>query len=109
MNKKTLGKGIICITQSSTVHIADRLVECGCCQTEELRSPAEILFQNFVRIACGMGTSGSTLGSIASAFLPVKTVDIGVPLLAMHSSRELMGTADQESLVRAVKAFYSLN
>ena len=38
----------------------------------------------------------------------MKTVDIGVPLLAMHSSRELMGTADQESLARAVTAFYRL-
>ena len=49
------------------------------------------------------------MGSIASSILPIRTVDIGVPLLAMHSSRELMGTADQESLVRLVQAFYSLS
>ena len=54
------------------------------------------------------GTSGGTLGSIASSVLPVRTVDVGVPLLAMHSSRELMGAEDQESLVRLVRAYFSL-
>lgn len=54
------------------------------------------------------GTSGGTLGSIASAMLPVRTVDIGVPLLAMHSARELMGTQDQEALTRLIRAFFSL-
>ena len=51
---------------------------------------------------------GGTLGSIASALLPVRTVDLGVPLLAMHSSRELMGTEDQTHLTNLMKAFYSL-
>ena len=51
---------------------------------------------------------GGTLGSIASAMLPVRTIDVGVPLLAMHSSRELMGAKDQEALARMVTAFYSL-
>jgi len=53
-------------------------------------------------------TGGGTLGSIASAMLPVRTVDLGVPLLAMHSSRELMGAKDQESLTRFIKAYFSL-
>lgn len=54
------------------------------------------------------GTGGSTLGSIASAMVPVRTADIGVPLLAMHSSRELMGRKDQEAMVRFMKAYYSI-
>ena len=41
--------------------------------------------------------------------LLVSLAFIGIPLLAMHSSRELMGTADQESLTRLVQAFYSLS
>ncbi|MDE6313729.1 MAG: M18 family aminopeptidase [Lachnospiraceae bacterium] len=53
-------------------------------------------------------TSGSTLGSIASAMLPVLTVDVGVPLVAMHSARELMGSEDQLSLVRLLQEFYSI-
>lgn len=53
-------------------------------------------------------TSGSTLGSIASAMLPVMTVDVGVPLVAMHSARELMGSEDQFALVKLVKEYFSI-
>ena len=48
---------------------------------------------------------GGTLGSVASTLLPVKTVDIGIPLLAMHSARELMGAADMRALAKAVTTF----
>ena len=48
---------------------------------------------------------GSTVGSISSAMLPMRTVDVGLPLLAMHSARELMGAADQEQLNRLMNHF----
>ena len=51
---------------------------------------------------------GGTLGSVASTLLPVKTVDIGIPLLAMHSARELMGAADMRSLADAVRYFMTV-
>ncbi len=54
------------------------------------------------------GTGGSTLGSIASSFLPIPTVDVGVPLLAMHSSRELMGVKDIRALADMIRAYYTL-
>ena len=38
----------------------------------------------------------------------VKTVDVGVPLLAMHSAREMMGVKDQEALERLVREFFTL-
>lgn len=50
---------------------------------------------------------GSTLGSIASSLLPIKTADIGVPLLAMHSARELMGIKDQTYLEQLIKAIFT--
>ena len=34
---------------------------------------------------------GSTVGSITSAMLAMRTMDVGVPILAMHSARETMG------------------
>ncbi|MCR5331231.1 MAG: M18 family aminopeptidase [Lachnospiraceae bacterium] len=49
---------------------------------------------------------GGTLGPIISAHLPMYTVDIGVPILAMHSAREVMGASDQEELVKLMKAFF---
>ncbi|MCI8334162.1 MAG: M18 family aminopeptidase [Lachnospiraceae bacterium] len=102
-NKNVLGKGI-CIKESSSQSYATDSEAVAVMQ--QICEAAEVPYQKFVNRSDG--SSGSTLGSIASAFFPVKTVDMGVPLLAMHSSRELMGTADQESLVRAVKAFYRL-
>lgn len=51
---------------------------------------------------------GGTLGVIASAFLPIPIVDIGIPLLAMHSSCELMGTADMKALSDCVCAFFRI-
>lgn len=51
---------------------------------------------------------GSTLGSIASTLLPMRTLDIGVPLLAMHSARETMGAADQAHLQKLLTAFYRI-
>ena len=50
---------------------------------------------------------GGTLGPIISSHLPMYTVDIGVPILAMHSARELMGVADQDELVNLMTAFFS--
>lgn len=50
---------------------------------------------------------GSTLGAITSALLPMRTIDIGIPLLAMHSARELMGVEDQESLKKLLTCYFS--
>lgn len=48
---------------------------------------------------------GSTLGSISSCFLTMPAVDAGVPLLAMHASRELMGAKDQWALAEMTRLF----
>ena len=65
-----------------------------------------ISYQKFVNHSDSVG--GGTIGAISSAMLPVRTVDIGVPLFAMHSSRETMGVRDYESLVDYMKAYYRL-
>lgn len=49
---------------------------------------------------------GSTLGAIASGLLNMTAADIGVPVLAMHSAREVMGTADQTALSSLCRAFF---
>lgn len=50
---------------------------------------------------------GSTLGSLLSANLPIRAMDIGVPILAMHSARETMGADDQAAITSLVRAFLS--
>jgi aspartyl aminopeptidase len=66
----------------------------------------QIPYQIFVNRSDVRG--GGTLGSVASTLLPVLTVDIGIPLLAMHSARELMGAADMQALTDAVTAFFTV-
>lgn len=49
---------------------------------------------------------GSTLGSILSTTLPMRTMDIGVPILAMHSARETMGIDDQAAIEKLLCKFF---
>jgi aspartyl aminopeptidase len=49
--------------------------------------------------------SGSTIGPIVAAGLAIPTVDVGSPTLAMHSARELTGTADAALMIAALRAF----
>lgn len=50
---------------------------------------------------------GSTLGAIASTKLPMRTADVGIPMLAMHSAMESMGVRDLSSLTELVSAFFA--
>lgn len=52
-------------------------------------------------------SGGSTLGAILSAVLPMRTIDIGIPVLAMHSARELMGADDQKSLKKLLTCYFT--
>lgn len=49
---------------------------------------------------------GSTVGPTISASLGIPTVDIGEPMLSMHSIREMTAVRDHESMIRLVTAFF---
>ncbi|MCM1156110.1 MAG: M18 family aminopeptidase [Roseburia sp.] len=49
---------------------------------------------------------GSTLGNISTSQVSVRTVDIGLPQLAMHSAMETAGAKDIAYLIRAFRTFY---
>lgn len=49
---------------------------------------------------------GSTLGNLSMSQVSIPTVDIGTPMLGMHSPYETGGAEDTYSLYRAMRAFY---
>jgi aspartyl aminopeptidase len=49
--------------------------------------------------------SGSTIGPIHGAATGMPTIDLGVPILSMHSIREVASWTDQEIICRLLSAF----
>ncbi len=101
-NYPVLNKGLILKTASNQSYtwdceaLASMIALC-----EENRLP----YQRFAKHSNMKG--GGTIGSIISSRLPMKTVDLGAGLLAMHSSQEMMGVEDQIGLSRLMRAFFS--
>jgi aspartyl aminopeptidase len=71
----------------------------------ELCKAAGTPMQHFVSRADQ--TCGSTIGPIAAAQLGIRTVDVGSPLLSMHSIREMTSRSDVDAFVRVCKQFYA--
>jgi aspartyl aminopeptidase len=69
-----------------------------------LCSEAKVPYQEFVSnngVPCG-----STIGPLTATRLGIRTVDVGVPLLSMHSARELCGVEDPAFLTAVAKLFF---
>ena len=66
---------------------------------------AGIPYQVFTNHSDAAG--GATLGSILSTQVPMRTMDIGAPILGMHSARETMGARDQFALTQLLISFFS--
>lgn len=71
----------------------------------DLAKGANVDVQTFVNRSDSPG--GSTLGAISGTQVSIKSVDIGMPQLAMHSSMELSGSSDSHSMYNLLMAFYN--
>jgi aspartyl aminopeptidase len=49
---------------------------------------------------------GSTIGPITAARVGLRTVDVGSPMLSMHSCRELAGSADVAPMIDVLSAYF---
>lgn len=100
-NHVSLGKGVVLKMNSSQRYATDSEAIGAIMQ---LCNSFDIPYQKFVNRSDMVG--GSTLGSILSSHLPMHTVDLGIPILAMHSARETACEKDLQSLLALCRAFY---
>ena len=100
-NLVSLGKGIVLKMNSGQRYATDSEAIGAIMQ---LCNVFKIPYQKFVNRSDMAG--GSTLGSILSSHLPMRTVDLGIPILAMHSARETACKRDLEALLTLCQSFY---
>ena len=98
-----LGDGIVLKTNSQKRYASDVFSNA---QFKMLCRRACVPFQTFVMrndMPCG-----STVGPTVSAMLGIPTVDIGEPMLSMHSIREMTAVKDHEDMIKLLSAFFAL-
>lgn len=103
-NKPVMNKGIT-IKLSGNRAYASEVETIGAFQ--QLCEKAGVPYQKFVNHSDQIG--GKTLGPIMNRTIPVAIVDIGVPMLAMHSTREIMGKQDFLDSIQVFKTFFNLH
>ena len=96
-----LGKGIVLKTNSQKRYASDLM---SSAKLRLLCEQAGIALQVFITrndMPCG-----STVGPTVSANLGIPTVDIGEPMLSMHSIREMMAASDHADMIKLVRVFF---
>ncbi len=72
---------------------------------EDLCRRSEVPVQRFVNRSDM--TAGSTIGPAASALSEVRAVDVGIPILGMHSVRETAGVDDPAAMSRVLARYFT--
>lgn len=101
LHAPVLGGGIVLKTNSQRRYASD--VESSA-RLRVLCERAGISLQTFITrndMPCG-----STVGPTVSANYGIPTVDIGAPMLSMHSIREMMAVSDHRDMTRLVKQLF---
>ena len=101
-NRTYLNKGIIIKYSANQKYTTDAVS--GAVMRAICRQ-ADVPFQTFSNRSDMLG--GSTLGNISQSQVALNTVDIGLPMLAMHSPYETAGARDTAYLVEAAKVLFS--
>jgi aspartyl aminopeptidase len=100
VNRPIAGGGPILKINANQRYATDAL---GAAEWARACDIAGVQYQEFVSnnaVPCG-----STIGPLTATRLGIRTIDVGIPLLSMHSARELAGASDPENLSKAISAF----
>ena len=100
-NRPYLNGGIVIKYHGSQKYTTDAV---SAAVMKEICKRAEVPWQTYANRSDIAG--GSTLGNLSAAQVPVRTADIGLPQLAMHSAYETAGARDVEYMIRAMECFY---
>lgn len=96
-----LGKGIVLKTNAQKRYASEAVANA---RFKQLCAQAKVPFQTFVMrndMPCG-----STVGPLLSASLGIPAVDVGEPMLSMHSVREMTASADHDGMIRLAAEFF---
>lgn len=99
-NKARLNKGPV-IKYNANLKYTTNAVTAGV--LIDLMEENNIAYQKYTNRSDKKG--GSTIGPIAATQLGIKSIDIGNPLLAMHSTRELGGRLDHSEMIKLMSLF----
>lgn len=100
-NHPVLGGGPVIKFNAAQKYASDAL---SAAVFQQLCEQAGVPCQRFVNHSDVAG--GSTLGNILASSLPLRGVDMGNPILAMHSVRETGACIDHDYCIKAFKQFY---
>ncbi|MCF0222416.1 MAG: M18 family aminopeptidase [Fibrobacter sp.] len=95
-----LGGGIVLKTNAQKRYASDVM---SSARFKLLCEQANVIHQTFITrndMPCG-----STVGPTVSAALGIPTVDVGEPMLSMHSIREMIALKDHQDMVTLLKVF----
>lgn len=101
-NRPLMGKGIVIKHSANMRYTTDAD---SAAVFKHLCELAGEPYQEFVNRSDKVG--GSTIGPITSSHIDIRGLDIGSPILAMHSVRELGSVDDHFGLFKILKEFYS--